>query len=139
MLISAVMTRDVKTLRADQPLIDAMQFLRKHHVRHIPVLDDQGALLGVLTDRDIKRATPSALAANQRDVWESIVNDTPLSRVMTREPTVADPTMDLRRALQLFVDENIGCLPVLEDNVLVGIVTASDMFKAMLTILEQTS
>ncbi len=136
MFIRAVMTQNVKTLRADQSLLDAMKFLREHHDRHIPVLDGQGALLGVLTDRDIKRATPSALAPNQREVWESVVNDTPISRVMTREPTVADPTMTLRRALQLFVDENIGCLPVLEDNVLVGIVTASDMFKAMLSVLE---
>lgn len=133
--IGDVMTRDVKTLRADQVLLAAMQFLREHHVRHIPVVDGQGALVGVLTDRDIKRATPSALAPGQREVWEKVVNSTPLSRVMTREPTTANPETPLRRAVQLFVDENIGCLPVLSNGALVGIVTARDLFRAMLRVL----
>jgi acetoin utilization protein AcuB len=62
------MTRAPKTLRPDQTLLEAMRFLRDHHVRHIPVVDAYGHLEGVVTDRDIKRATPSALIDDQRDV-----------------------------------------------------------------------
>lgn len=133
--LGEVMTRNVKTMQADQVLLEAMQFLRQHSVRHVPVLQD-GKLVGILTDRDIKRATPSALAPGQRELWEKVVKETPLTRVMTRDPMTATPEMTLEKGLRAFVDENIGCLPVLEGGQLVGIVTARDMFRAMLKILE---
>lgn len=130
-----IMTAEVHTLRADQMLIEALRFLREHQVRHIPILDASGALAGVLTDRDIKRATPSALAPGQREVWEKVVDETPLSRVMTRDPSTASPDLTLVEALERFVEERIGCLPVVEAGRLVGIVTARDIFKAALNAL----
>lgn len=130
-----IMTADVHTLRAEQMLIEALEFLREHHVRHIPILDSAGALVGILTDRDIKRATPSALAPGQREVWERVVAETPLSKVMTREPTTGSPDSTLVEALQRFVDERIGCLPIVEGGRLVGIVTAQDLFRAALAAL----
>lgn len=129
------MTREVRTLRADQPLMDALRFLREHNVRHIPILGPDDALVGVLTDRDIKRATPSALAPGQRDVWEKVVSETTLAKVMTKDPTTASPQTTLREALQRFVEERIGCLPVVEGAELVGIVTARDLFRAALAAL----
>jgi CBS domain-containing protein len=129
--VAEIMTREVKSLEASEPLLSAMQFLREHQVRHIPVLEG-GALVGVLTDRDVKRATPSALDPSQREVWERIVKETPLSRVMTRDPVTATPATPFRDALQRFVDDRIGCLPVVDGGSLVGIVTARDLFRAML-------
>lgn len=135
--VGRVMTREVKTLAEGQVLLDAMKFMREHHVRHIPILNADGDLVGVLTDRDIKRASPSALAPGQREVWEKIVTETPLSRVMTREPTTGSSDMNIRTALRLFVDESIGCLPVLDEGKLIGIVTAQNLFGAMLEILDE--
>lgn len=129
------MTREVETLKADQSLMDALRFLREHSVRHIPILDDAGALVGVLTDRDIKRATPSALAPGQRDVWEKVVAETTLAKVMTQDPSTATPKTTLREALETFVEERIGCLPVMDGEALVGIVTARDLFRASLAAL----
>jgi acetoin utilization protein AcuB len=132
--LSQFMTRDVKTLSADQPLLDAIAFLHERKVRHVPIMEGE-ALVGVLTDRDVKRATPSALAAEQREVWEKIVKETTLAKVMTRDPTTGTQDMGLRDALKLFVEERIGCLPILADGKLVGIVTAGDLFKAALKAL----
>ena len=129
------MTREVETLKVDQSLMDALRFLREHSVRHIPILDDAGGLVGILTDRDIKRATPSALAPGQRDVWEKVVAETTLAKVMTKEPMTAAPSTTLREALQTFVDDRIGCLPIMEEGKLVGIVTARDLFRASLAAL----
>jgi acetoin utilization protein AcuB len=129
-----IMSRDVQTLNLGQTLLDAITFLREHSVRHVPIMDGD-TLVGILTDRDVKRATPSALSADQRPAWEKIVTETTLAKVMTREPTTGAPTMTLREALRLFVEERIGCLPILEAGSLVGIVTASDLFKAALEAL----
>lgn len=129
------MTREVETLRVDQPLMDALRFLREHNVRHIPILGEDGSLVGVLTDRDIKRATPSALAPGQRDVWEKVVAETTLAKIMTKDPSTATPRTTLREALQRFVEERIGCLPIVEEGKLVGIVTARDLFRASLAAL----
>ena len=68
-------------------------------------------------------------------MWEQIVKETTLGKVMTRDPSTATPETSLRDALKLFVEERIGCLPVLEGGKLVGIVTASDLFKACLDAL----
>jgi CBS domain-containing protein len=134
--IAEIMTADVKTLRADQMLQEALELLHREHVRHIPIVDRTGALVGVLTDRDVKRATPSALVPTQREVWEQVVRDTPLARVMTREPTTIGPAATLADALRLAVTEKIGCLPVVEGGALVGIVTTTDLLRASLAAVE---
>lgn len=128
------MTRDVKTLREDQVLLDALAFLHEQGVRHVPIMSGE-RLVGVLTDRDVKRASPSALAPGQREVWEKVVRETPLKKIMTRDPMTATSTTTLREALIRFTDDKIGCLPVVEGGRLVGIVTARDLFRAMLRVL----
>ncbi|MGE0711981.1 MAG: CBS domain-containing protein [Planctomycetota bacterium] len=137
MRLAEFMTREVYTLRAEDPLSEALEFLRERKVRHIPILDAQRNLVGVLTDRDIKRATPSPLAPGQREVWERVMNETPLEKVMSRDPTTATPENTLEEALETFVAERIGCLPVLRERQLVGIVTAQDLFKATLEVLRR--
>ena len=135
--ISEIMTRSVETLDAEQSLLEAMQFFHEHRIRHVPIMA-AGQLAGVVTDRDLKRATPTALVPDQRNVWERIVRDTTLARIMTRDPTTITPDARLSDALRLFVEERIGCLPVTQKGELVGIVTAQDLFRAMLAYLEGT-
>jgi len=135
-VLREIMTSEVQTLRSDQKLIDAIQFLHEHQVRHIPVLDGDGVLAGILTDRDIKRATPSALAPGQRDVWTKVVQETDLSKVMSRDPVTATGDTSLVEALERFVEDRIGCLPIVEGGQLLGIVTASDLFRASLAALK---
>ncbi|MBL4846525.1 MAG: CBS domain-containing protein [Planctomycetes bacterium] len=135
-VLREIMTPEVHTLQLNQKLIDAIKFLHDHKVRHIPIVDSEGALVGVLTDRDVKRATPSPLAPNQREVWENVVTGTDLERVMSRDPITATGDTTLIEALHRLVEDRIGCLPILEDGKLVGIVTARDLFRASLTALE---
>lgn len=133
--VGEMMTREVKSLKVEQTLLEAMQFLRENDVRHIPILEGE-RLVGVLTDRDIKRATPSALDPNQREVWERIVTETTLARVMTRDPSTLGPQASMREVLRAFVEDRIGCMPVMADGKLVGIVTAADLFRTMLSSLD---
>lgn len=133
--LGAIMTRDPRTLRPEQTLLEAMRFLREHGVRHIPVVDGHGALVGVVTDRDVKRATPSALLGEQRQVWDEVVSGTPVSKIMTRPVITGEPSTPLRDVVRRFVDDKIGCMPVVERGKVVGIVTAHDLLKVMAELL----
>lgn len=133
--LGEIMTRDPRTLRAHDTLLTAMTLLREHRVRHIPIVDDERRLLGIVTDRDVKRATPSAILGGQRAQWEEVVTKTTLDRVMTKEPITGWPIMPFKEALRRFVADRIGCIPVVESGRLVGIVTSHDMFKAVLEAL----
>lgn len=132
--VSALMTSDVLTLRSDQTLLDAMVFLREHPVRHVPVVDGD-RLVGVVTDRDMKRATPSSLMTTDRDAWHKTLESTPIGVIMTGSPVSIGPDTPLKAAVGLMVDKKFGCLPVVDGGKLVGIVTATDVMRSMFEAL----
>lgn len=127
--VAEVMTAEVHTLPPEATLEDAILFERKHKVRHIPVVDGV-ELVGILTDRDIKRATPSLIGGIDRDNYEIMIRTTPVSRIMTRDPITATPSTSLREAVELFTNRRFGCLPVVAGGRVVGIVTGTDLLRA---------
>lgn len=127
--VAEVMTTQVHTLPPEASLEDAILFERKHKVRHIPVVDGV-ELVGILTDRDIKRATPSLIGGIDRDNYEIMIRTTPLNRIMTRDPITGTPSTTLREAVELFSSRRLGCLPVVEGGRVVGIVTGTDLLRA---------
>ena len=127
--VAEVMTTQVHTHPPEASLEDAILFERKHKVRHIPVVDG-AELVGILTDRDIKRATPSLIGGIDRDNSEIMIRTTPLNRIMTRDPITGTPSTTLREAVELFSSRRLGCLPVVEGGRVVGIVTGTDLLRA---------
>lgn len=112
--VSELMTRSVLTLNPTQsvPLAEALMAL--HRIRHIPVVDDSGALVGLVTHRDLLRAQIHALAA-------------PVGRIMqTNVWTIGSSCLALS-ALRIMRDHRIGCLPVIDEGRLVGILTEADL------------
>jgi CBS domain-containing protein len=129
------MTRDVVTLEQGQSLRDAMGVMQRHRIRHAPVLDGD-RLVGILTDRDVKRATPSLLSGIDREQYDRVLSQTRVGQVMTRNPYSVTPTTSLRDAVKLFVDRKFGALPVVEAGRLVGILTQTDLLRAFYETLE---
>jgi len=134
-LVSTFMTAKVQTLSPDDRLLAAALLMRSSHFRHIPIVED-GHLVGILTDRDIQRCTPSLLARVSPEEYNAIFEETEISRVMTREPLKISPDAPLVEAVALLREKKLGCLPVVENGKLVGIITKSDMLSALLRILE---
>ena len=89
-----------------QALLDAMVFVRENKVRHLPIVDN-GALAGLITDRDLKRATPSALMTTDREAWDDTLRKTPLAVIMSSKLITVGPDSPVKVALQLLVDEKI--------------------------------
>lgn len=123
LLIEEIMTRDVQTLTAGHTVKDAVEVMRKFKIRHIPIVDENQSVIGIITDRDLKEAVPSSLIAGH---YEEIYT-TKLEEVMTKNPLVAHPMDFVEESAVLFYDKQIGSLPVVSNGELIGIVTETDL------------
>jgi acetoin utilization protein AcuB len=133
-LVRDFMTAPAKSIAHDATLLDAALFLRSTGFRHLPIVDGD-RLVGIVTDRDVGRLAPSLLSKITQEEYNSIFENTPLERVMTRNPLTATPTTPLREAANILHENKLGCLPVVEDGRLVGILTVTDMLGVLLRFL----
>jgi acetoin utilization protein AcuB len=135
MKIAEVMSRTVVTLTPEQTLRDAVELLRSKHIRHLPVVEDS-KLIGIVTDRDVKRATPSLLSGVDRDEYDRVLDETKIAQIMTREPMTVTPESGLKAAVKTFIDRKVGALPVVSGGRLVGIVTEIDLLRVFHDMLK---
>jgi len=128
------MTSDPITIAPDTTFPEAFQIIQEKGVHHLPVVDKRGKLIGIVTREDLLHASPSS--ATTLSVFE--VNYL-LARLQVREvmrvPITVPDDMPLEEAARLMIDKGIGCLPVLRDGELIGIITDTDIFKAFVEIL----
>jgi acetoin utilization protein AcuB len=122
------MSRPTIVVSPTTPVTAAMKLLRERRVRRLPVVDD-GALVGIVSERDLLRAMPSP--ATTLSVWEipELLERLLVKDVMTRDVIAVRPTTPIQEAAQLLIDRRIGGLPVVEDGHVVGIITETDIFR----------
>jgi acetoin utilization protein AcuB len=135
MKIAEVMSRSLVTLTPEQTLRDAVELLRSKHIRHLPVVEDS-KLIGIVTDRDVKRATPSLLSGVDRDEYDRVLDETKIAQIMTREPMTVTPESGLKAAVKIFIDRKVGALPVVSGSQLVGIITEIDLLRVFHDMLK---
>ena len=131
MLVKDVMKRPVITIGPEATLAEAHRLMWERGIRHLPVVDERGDLVGILTDRDIRLAT-SNLRQNP------LPCDARVERVMKRPVLTADPMDPVEDAARVMREERIGCLPVLEGRNLVGIITGIDLLDALIILTGAT-
>lgn len=123
MLVEEIMNTSVPTLTPTHTINDALLLLKAKRIRHIPIINANKEVLGVVTDRDLKKATPSTLLnTNNPEVYEL-----PLEKIMTKNPIVGHPLDFLEETATIFYDNRIGCLPIVSQGKLVGMITESDL------------
>jgi len=134
--VADIMTTEVYTLAPDDSLQDARKLMAEHNVRHIPVVGEGRRLEGLLSQRDVLAAADSILLppAEGADSFESHIA---ISSVMTLDPTTIDEQASLRGAALHMQLHHIGCLPVVREGVLVGIITDSDFVAVAINLMEQ--
>ena len=126
MLVRDVMHPEVVTIAATASLGEAYRLLQSRSIRHLPVVRE-GALVGVVTDRDLRLAT-SELAPEPFPTGAAVAD------VMTPDPRTATPLDPIEEAARTMRSNRIGCLPVLDGDALVGIVTVTDLLDALLRL-----
>lgn len=123
MIVEQMMNTNVLTLQPSHSIKDAIDLLREKKIRHLPITNEEGQVVGVLSDRDIKDATPSNLIDNQ----QNDIYTTPIDEIMTKNPLIGHPLDFVEEVATIFYDQKIGCLPIVSSGKLVGIVTETDL------------
>lgn len=132
-----VMTRKLITLSPSDSLKTAREIMQKARIRHLPIIAPQGSFVGLLSQRDLLKATVSHFADVSTEVREQIEAGIPVSEVMAVDVLTIPPDMPLTQAGELLLAHKFGCLPVLDRGNLLGILTESDLVKLCLTFLER--
>ena len=137
MLVRDYMTTELVTVQETDTLLDATMFFVRSTFRHLPVVRGR-QLVGVITERDVKQYAPSVLSGISAEDYNSIMETTPISRVMARSPITVRPEQSVLEAAKLLYAKRLGCLPVIQDSELVGIITTTDVLKVLAQILEKS-
>lgn len=130
MKVRDAMTPHPITVSSDTSVPEAMQLLKTHGFRRLPVVD-QGELVGIVTDKDLREAMPSK--ATTLSIWELgyLLSKLPVSEVMTEEVITVRPQMELRSAAELMLAHKIGGLPVVSVmGHVIGIITITEVLRA---------
>ena len=136
LLIGDIMTSNPYTLRADNSLTDARVLMAQHRIRHIPIVDDEMQLIGLITQRDILAAQTSCLLSLSENRRIEQENEIQLGELMRTRVLTIDLHAGIRAAAQILFKHRIGCLPVTEQSKLVGIITDSDFVAVAIHLLE---
>jgi CBS domain-containing protein len=127
MLVRDHMTSNLTTLSDDARLIDAALLIRRTGKRHVPIIaTGTGELVGIVSDRDILRAAPSALNSNE-DEYNELFEQTPVTVAMTRSPLTIRPDAPVIEAVQQLYAKKISSILVADETGLKGILTVTDM------------
>ncbi len=133
MRVGEYMTQSPFTVSEQTSMKEAVPMLGRHHIRHLPVTNGS-RLVGMVTDRDIRRATPSLLSGIRREDFEQMLVATPVARIMTKEPVTVTEDTPLVDALRVMVEKKFGSLPVVRGEELIGIFTDIDALKVLLEL-----
>jgi CBS domain-containing protein len=129
-LVKHLMTSPVVTLFAEQTLPLAEDIMHFKHIRHLPVIDDGGRLVGLVSHRDLLRAQISSLTGFSAEERRARQDDVRVRELMTRDVWTVRPDTLASVAGQTMAEHRYGCLPVVdEQHVLVGIVTERDFLR----------
>jgi acetoin utilization protein AcuB len=129
MLVRDVMQTNVITASPQTTLPDALKLVARRRVRHLPVVDDDGDLIGILSDRDLKRAMASPATSLEAHELLFLLDRLPVEQIMTRTVITIGPMSPVEEAARLMVQEKIGALPVMDGGELVGILTETDVLE----------
>lgn len=143
--VNEFMVTDLYTLSPDDTLLMAQNMMVTHNIRHLPVVNDNQQLVGLFTHRDLLAAAESSLdnlgESGSRSRQQPINKDCYLSQkvsvVMTDKLKVVEPGTSLRAAAMHLRKHRHGCLPVVENDQLVGIITDSDFVTIAINLIEQ--
>ena len=132
--LDAIMTTELITLLPTANVAEARELMHKHRIHHLPVVDDNNTLIGLVTLTNILAATDSILRDPDNSIHPSevLVKD-----IMVTDVATVDERASLRQAALFLEKHRIGCLPVVTDGMLKGIITDTDFVAVAINLLEQ--
>jgi CBS domain-containing protein len=135
MNVRDLMEKEVTTLKASDDLGLAEDIMELGRIRHLPVVTNT-KLVGIVSQRDLLRAAVSSVLGMQRSTERGWMGKIPVREVMTKKVVTIAPDSTIREATELMLKKRIGCLPVVEGDALVGLLSETDCLRYLARILE---
>ena len=134
LLVENWMNPNVITVDADDSMLDATKLLKEHNIRHLPVLE-KGKLVGVVTDRDLKRASPSDATALEAHELLYLIANIKVREIMTRNPITVPYNFTIEEAAEILLQAKISGMPVVDkQGDVIGTITQTDLFKVLISL-----
>jgi acetoin utilization protein AcuB len=137
MIISDLMTENPVSIQQDATLRAALEAMERVGCHHVPVLNQHGMLVGVISSHDCRQALNLPSVVRRQWQENKLLDRLPVSAVMTLAPVVVQEDTSTEEAVHLMLDKHIGCLPVIRGKALVGIVTTSDILRTFAKLLKR--
>ena len=137
MFVSKSMTRKVLTADKDESIFTAQERMKKSAIRHLPVVDGDNRLIGIVTDRDLRSAMPYSLLKDTCDEAERAkLADMRIEEIMSPDPITLNPAHTIQDALLMVQEHKVGAFPVVDDKGrLKGILSVRDLLRAFVNVL----
>jgi acetoin utilization protein AcuB len=134
MKVHQLMSERVATIGESETCCDAAQRMASRRVRHLPVVNAAGRLIGVVTDRDLRHLLfePTVFRAVGTVAVDRLLKRVPVRDVMSSPVVSVGPDDELEEAARTMLEDKIGCLPVVKDGLVVGIITETDLLHRIL-------
>jgi acetoin utilization protein AcuB len=123
MIVRQIMNKNVITLGSKDTIRLALETMRQNRIRHIPIVKENDCLVGIITERDVKDASPSVF---QHGLNEDFLNK-PIKSIMSTNLITGHPLDFVEEIAAVLIEHKIGCLPILQDDRLVGLLTETDL------------
>ncbi len=134
--VKDIMTTDIFTLKETDNLALARSVMNLARIRHIPIVAEDMRFMGLLTHRDILGATVSKLAELDSQTQEELDMGIPVMEIMNPRVKTISGNDSLKDAAKILLEHKFGCLPVVENGILVGIITEADFLNLTISLLD---
>lgn len=135
MLVQDWMTTDVLSITPDTSMMRASRLMKDNKVRRLPVVDEQNRVVGIVSDRDIKEASPSKATTLDMHELYYLLSEVKIKDIMTKSPVCATGRDSVEGVALVMTERHFGGMPVVNDaGKLIGIITDSDIFKLLVSI-----
>jgi len=129
MEVRGLMTYHVFTVGPDDDLQALYDLMASRHVRHVPVVDREGKVVGLVTERDLARSALGSRDELPLSMQREVLRRRKIREIMATEVDTVEADEDLKAAAEMLIENKIGCLPVVDGRRLVGILTESDFVR----------
>lgn len=135
MLVQEWMTKDVIAITPDTSMMKASRLMKEKDIRRLPVVDEEGRVVGVVSDRDVKAASPSKATTLDMHELYYLLSELKVKNIMTKSPICARANDSVEGVALIMMERSFGGMPVVDDNnKLIGIITESDIFRVLVSI-----
>lgn len=132
MKIESLMCKKLITLSMDAPLSKAKEIFESNKIHHLLIIDDEGLLAGVMTDRDLYKHLSPTIGTNQETHRDTALMQKKVHQIMARNLITSQAQQSLNEAVLLFYDNHISCLPVIDkESKPIGVITWRDILKVL--------